>query len=616
MNKVMITIGFCVKNVAKTVFVSLKGITTQDYPRALIEIIVVDGKSTDGSVEIIKKYLSERGFEARYFSDEGEGLGTARQIVVEKARGKYVTWVDGDVILPPEYLRSQVEFMENNPLVGATRGIESLQNAPNPLFTLLEYTRKLSYYRNLEKTTLSTFAGTFRTSAMRMAGGFDRHIKGAGEDIDIAYGIREKGWLLKINPAPFYTIYRANWKELTAQSEWYGYGGYYVFRKRKTFEDFWARLLPVGFFLGLRDFPIAYKASGDKIAFLLPWYRMLRDIFWWIGFLRARFDHYEPEAERYLLSIVPFSEELEYAQIDFLKTKKVPITVGLVVKNCEDTIEDTIKGILSQDYPHGMIEIIVIDDKSEDNTVPIIDKELANNSLKYKIYRSKGHGLGSARQMVVENANGKHILWVDGDMVLPKNHIRLQVDFMERYPEIGKARAIWKILEEKDTASMLESMRLLKDLSRSRKSGHWQGIGGSICRTEALREIGGFDSKIRGAGEDIDLTVRLASYWKIGLSKAVFYHHFRKTWAGLWNQYAWYGYGMHYVNNKHRHVIKLWSYLPCVASLSAVPQAFEAFKVTAKKAVFLLPLQFFFKYCAWIYGYIVSHFDGYGHQGR
>jgi glycosyltransferase involved in cell wall biosynthesis len=615
MREVMITVGVCVKNASMTIREALKGITSQDYPRAFVEIIVVDGKSVDGTLGIIKNHLSRFDFKVYYFSDEGAGLGTARQIIVDKAKGKYVIWVDGDVILPSGYFRSQVEFMEKNSLVGATRGIENLPNASTSLLPILECTRKLSYYRSTEKTTLSTFAGTFRTSAMRMAGGFDKCIKGAGEDIDLAYGMREKGWSLKINQAPFYAIYRSNWKELREQSEWYGYGGYYVFQKRKTFEDFWARILPIGFFVGIRDFFIAYRASGAKIAILLPFYRLLRDFFWWVGFFRAYFDNYKPEIEEYL-SIIPFSEELESAETGSGKAAKVPVSIGLVVKDCADTIRDTINCILTQDYPQDMIEVVVIDDKSKDNTISIIAEGLAKHSFKHKIYRASGQGLGFARQMVVNNAHGKHILWIDGDMVLPRNHVRLQVDFMEKYPDIGKARAIWKIMEEKEPASLLESMRLLKDLSGNRKSGHWQGIGGSICRTDALREIGGFDTEILGAGEDIDLTIRLAAYWKIGLSRAVFYHHFRRTWPDLWKQYIWYGYGMHYVNNKHRKVIKLWTYLPFVGALSAIPQMSEAFRLTRKKTVFLLPFQFFFKYSAWIYGYIVSHFDGYGHARK
>jgi glycosyltransferase involved in cell wall biosynthesis len=254
-----------------------------------------------------------------------------------------------------------------------------------------------------------------------------------------------------------------------------------------------------------------------------------------------------------------------------------------------------------------------VDDNSKDLTLPKTLDYLSRFSFTARVFSTKGEGLGYARQVVVDNASGKYILWIDGDMILPKNHMSLQVKFMEEHPDLGKARAVWKILNEKTLASMLESMRVLRRSIRRQRKEYAQGIGGSICRTDALRMIGGFDRSIRGAGEDIDLAVRLADSWKAGISEAVFYHHFRQTWRGLWSQYYWYGYGMHFVNNKHRGVVKLWTYSPVAALLAGMRQSFIAFKQTGRSIAFLLPIQFLFKHSAWMHGYFSSHCDGYGH---
>ena len=294
---------------------------------------------------------------------------------------------------------------------------------------------------------------------------------------------------------------------------------------------------------------------------------------------------------------------------------KVPVTIGLCVKNCSETISETLKCIISQDYSSEMIEIIVVDDNSSDNTLSRITETLANSPFKFRVFSTKGKGLGVARQLVVNSANGKYILWIDGDMIVPENYVKLQVEFMEKNPQVGKARAKWGILDEDSLPAKLESMRLIEHLSNKKTSSSYLvGIGGSICRTKALREIGGFDENIKGAGEDIDLAVRLAKSWKFAISNAVFYHHFRKTWRGLWQQYFWYGYGMHYVNHKHKGISKVWTYLPPVSLSAGLRQAFIAFKQTKEKIAFLLPLQYFFKYSAWILGYVESHLNGYDIQ--
>jgi glycosyltransferase involved in cell wall biosynthesis len=262
------------------------------------------------------------------------------------------------------------------------------------------------------------------------------------------------------------------------------------------------------------------------------------------------------------------------------------------------------------------MEVIVVDDESSDNTLPIIVEALSNSPLDFKVFFTGGKGLGYARQLVVKNAKGKYILWVDGDMILPKNYIAQQVDFMERNPKVGKARAKWGILKEESLPARLESYRLITRLSDNKNNSFMAGIGGSICCTSALKQVGGFDEKIRGAGEDIDIVLRLVKSWRVATSNAIFYHRFRKTWSELWQQYYWYGYGLHYVNNKHKHVVKLWLYLPPIAFLVGIRQTINVLKLVKDKAAFFIPFHQVFKYCAWLNGYVKSHFDGYGHFKR
>lgn len=66
------------------------------------EIIVVDGNSTDRTVEIA------RGYTERIYSDEGKGQGYARQLGAEKATQEYVTYVDSDVILTEHALATML----------------------------------------------------------------------------------------------------------------------------------------------------------------------------------------------------------------------------------------------------------------------------------------------------------------------------------------------------------------------------------------------------------------------------------------------------------------------------------------------------------------------------
>ena len=72
---------------------SLLGQTLRD-----IEIICVDDSSTDKSVEILNKYAA-KDKRIRIFHQEHQGAGCARNIGIEKARGKYLLFLDNILLI-------------------------------------------------------------------------------------------------------------------------------------------------------------------------------------------------------------------------------------------------------------------------------------------------------------------------------------------------------------------------------------------------------------------------------------------------------------------------------------------------------------------------------------
>jgi glycosyltransferase involved in cell wall biosynthesis len=117
------------------------------------------------------------------------------------------------------------------------------------------------------------------------------------------------------------------------------------------------------------------------------------------------------------------------------------ITVGLVVKNCENYIAETIKSILNQDLPQKQLEIIVVDGHSTDKTLSIIKRELTGCQIQTRIFL-ENEGLGAARQIVVDNARGEYIVWVDGDITMSMDFFRKLLGFLQQNARFGMARAL------------------------------------------------------------------------------------------------------------------------------------------------------------------------------
>lgn len=90
--------------------------------------------------------------------------------------------------------------------------------------------------------------------------------------------------------------------------------------------------------------------------------------------------------------------------------RNVKVTVGLCVRNAETTIRQAIESILEQDFPCEFLELIVVDGNSENKTLLIIKESLVHSNMKIEIFRERER-LGSARQIVVNNASDDNIVW-------------------------------------------------------------------------------------------------------------------------------------------------------------------------------------------------------------
>lgn len=87
------TVAICSYNIEKYIERAIKSVLNQEYEN--YEVIVVDDCSQDNTVEIIKKYENNK---LKFFSTE-KNSGTAaasRNISIEKARGEYIIFLDGD----------------------------------------------------------------------------------------------------------------------------------------------------------------------------------------------------------------------------------------------------------------------------------------------------------------------------------------------------------------------------------------------------------------------------------------------------------------------------------------------------------------------------------------
>ena len=282
-----VTIGVCVKDSERTVKQSIESIISQKYPTEFIQLIVVDGCSKDKTLSIINSATSKARTIVETYSDKGEGLGTARQIVVNNAKGKYVIFVDGDVKLFSDFVRNHVKFMEENPNIGVAFGTPMFQEER----TLIATVSDLRAYAT--GGSLGNDATIYRSEALRQVGGFDTKIKGAAEDVDLIVRFRLHGWQRSVNKtARFFHKRRENLRSFWIESSWMGYGDHYVNHKGCSFGAVWHRFPAAEFVYGLKLASRAYERTQRKLSFLILPQMILANISWWAGFTKGHIDGY------------------------------------------------------------------------------------------------------------------------------------------------------------------------------------------------------------------------------------------------------------------------------------------------------------------------------------
>lgn len=90
----------------------LQSVLNQSYPN--IEHIIVDGGSTDGSLDMIERYQAKYADRIRLITGRDKGIGDAVNKGLKAAKGEIMGWIDSDDVYEPDAIRTVVEFFRSH----------------------------------------------------------------------------------------------------------------------------------------------------------------------------------------------------------------------------------------------------------------------------------------------------------------------------------------------------------------------------------------------------------------------------------------------------------------------------------------------------------------------
>lgn len=104
-------------NQAEYLEITIQSVINQDYPQ--IEYIVMDGGSTDGSVDILERYDAHIEY---WRSEPDQGQADAINQGFRVAKGEIVAWINSDDVYMPGAVSEAVSALEKIPQVGMVYG--------------------------------------------------------------------------------------------------------------------------------------------------------------------------------------------------------------------------------------------------------------------------------------------------------------------------------------------------------------------------------------------------------------------------------------------------------------------------------------------------------------
>jgi glycosyltransferase involved in cell wall biosynthesis len=195
----------------------------------------------------------------------------------------------------------------------------------------------------------------------------------------------------------------------------------------------------------------------------------------------------------------------------------VKVSVVIPTYNSAQWVEATLDSVIRQTYPAELIEIIVVDDKSPDDSAGVarrfLEKHAPGRSL--VVAHEQNRGVPANRNSGLRIATGDWIQFLDADDLLAPHKIELQAQAAERVgSDIAVVTTNWQHFEQIGGAWQPTGLintpyiddapieRILNDLN-------FGFVGPTLIRKAFLEKVGGFVEQ-PNIGEDCDLMMRLA----------------------------------------------------------------------------------------------------------
>ena len=203
-------------NEAQIIRFKLENLSMLNYPKNLTQIVVIDSKSEDNTIDVVKEFVEQNsGSPIKVLIErDKKGKSAALNAALTYCNGDVIIVSDADCFWPSDILLKALPYLAD-PCVGAISGPKVLLNFNTSNVAALEnsYLNSMNLVKLGDSKVSSTllFEGGFSAYKKDLLKGFDLYKTGSddcGTVIDI---IRQGYRALMVPEANFYTAFPVTW---------------------------------------------------------------------------------------------------------------------------------------------------------------------------------------------------------------------------------------------------------------------------------------------------------------------------------------------------------------------------------------------------------------------
>ncbi|MBM7841170.1 glycosyltransferase involved in cell wall biosynthesis [Alkalihalobacillus xiaoxiensis] len=199
-DRIYLSILLVVRNEERYIANLLDNVLNQDKGSYEMELIVVDGESTDQTKKIVKDY-AQKYPQIKLINNPQKTLPVGWNLGIDHAEGNYVLRIDGHTSIPTDFLANYAEVIAKQPKADVVGGIiQSRGTGKQGKLNEYVYSHRLgvgnSMFRTLEGRVWEGYVdtvpyGAYKSSVFKEVGGFEERLK-RNEDIEFHKRMRDK----------------------------------------------------------------------------------------------------------------------------------------------------------------------------------------------------------------------------------------------------------------------------------------------------------------------------------------------------------------------------------------------------------------------------------------